>query len=236
MSNKNLNDEIFLLVCSLKYSPIISLCVALHFTMSARLVNHSIFAPRIYRRLDVQGARSTAVHLNVQHYFQLMMWIMKVPKEAELHVTFLSRELMCDLHHERKGRPYPTDVLTIAGTGSGRWEDGNVNRLLFGEDVEDDNSDRLSSSSTMMRDELLDLGDIYICPEYIVQRCRRFPNKSLSLLDYHMASYAHAFLHAVGYDHDSDDQFEEMSREERKLMHRIRREYVRSSDVVGMLA
>lgn len=186
-----------------------------------------------YQWLQIHGTQHSAVHSAVELYFTAMMHIMKLPIDCELHVRMVGMSEMRQMHWERKGQDRVTDVLTFPGSGSGTSEIYAANELLFGDGGEFDLDDDLQESqrnftTVSARKELLDLGDIYICPKYIKARCRRFPNRNLKLPDYAQAAYVHAFLHALGYDHKLEEEFLEMTVCEKWLARNVTRSLERT--------
>jgi rRNA maturation RNase YbeY len=179
-----------------------------------------------YQYLHIHGAQSAVVHSSVECYFTVMMQAMRLPIDCELHVRLVPLLAMRQLHSERKGQDRPTDVLTFPGSGSGTSDIRIANELLFGEkELERCTADSAEHKyfSVFERDELLDLGDIYVCPAYIKARCQRYPRCNLKLCDYARAAYVHAFLHALGYDHTLEREFTDMTACEKWLARRVTR-------------
>lgn len=167
----------------------------------------------IHSAVRVPAQAQADVHML---FFRMMNW-MRIPHDAELHLHFVSVPEMASVNEEFKMKQGPTDVLSIAGSGSGKEEECWVNDILL--------SDQFGSLRT--RTELTDLGDIYICPQYIIQKSARNPRCCLQTDVYFISAYIHAFLHVLGFDHVTDTQFEEMSRVERNLGLRVKRAMMR---------
>lgn len=187
-----------------------------------------------YQRLQVHDAPTPAIQFAVSLYFSSMMVAMRVPRDCELHVTFMPIASMRQLHCERKGRDRPTDVLTCPGSGAESFDllhgDGFHHSNSSSELLTGDTRDRSAPCYGVERSERLDLGDIYICPSYIRARCRRHPNRNLKLTDYARAAYVHAFLHSLGHEHDDEEDFNVMAAREKWLASRVTRDWERKLD------
>jgi probable rRNA maturation factor len=78
-----------------------------------------------------------------------------------------------------------------------------------------------SLSHSIVRSELVELGDMFISLDYMQRRCAAFPSRSLPLAPYLHAAVVHATLHALGYDHTTPQELQQMVRREQHLGHRI---------------
>lgn len=181
--------------------------------------------------VQVHCARNRVVEASVEAFFSRLLFWLRVPRATELHVHFRSLVPMALIHQQMKNRSYPTDVLTVAGSGSGCCGAQIENSLLFADDF----SGNTVTSAALNRRDLLDCGDIYVCPQYILAKCQRFPFKNLSCDAYVVAAYIHACLHAVGYDHGKHDDYRAMAAMERWLCCRVRSDLRRQQLPKGLV-
>lgn len=184
----------------------------------------------VYPHLHVVNAR-LAARRHIECFASRVLTLMKVPTDAELSIQFVSLSQMRMLNN-RKGKDSPTDVLSFGGSGSGHNTESYYTELLAsdvlptkrsgGSQWHESNVDRIT-----MRDELVDLGDIFICTEYIMLRCKRFPRNHLPLSQYAVAAYIHAMLHVLGYNHESVEEYRAMVEKEKWLRQRVLRDVQR---------
>lgn len=95
--------------------------------------------------------------------------------------------------------------------------DGEGSANHRGDDLRLGLSPLSTSHAIEARDELLDLGVIYVCVEYMWWRCQTRPSSNLPFFEYLHAALVHATLHALGYDHDTPQELRRMVRREQAL-------------------
>ena len=97
-------------------------------------------------------------------------------------------------------------------------EDAKLRRLQGksgGDGVEDE----------LTRAAVLDMGQVVLCPEYMVAKRQRFgPGVVMPLEPYLASVLVHGTLHLLGHDHDQEDLYYAMRREEQWTMRRLWRE------------
>lgn len=100
-----------------------------------------------------------------------------------------------------------------------------INKLLRNKDK---TTDVLSWNMTENEDnESALLGEIHISDNYVIQKCKE---KNLDLKDEIIFLVIHGFLHIMGYDHNSDEEEEEMNKETLLILNDLGIDY---SDKLG---
>lgn len=182
------------------------------------------FPQRLYPRLQVHGATPRLARA-VLHQAKAVCLLERAPPAVQLHINFISFDHMRRLNPKQQ----PTDVLTFSPQMD---VDRKINDLLFGGEegpggnLESDISAPLALPN--MRQEVLDLGEIYVCLEYIMAHCTLHPSKNLPLVSYIQAALVHAQLHALGYNHDTSDDLAIMAAREQYMgwqLRQLRRRY-----------
>jgi probable rRNA maturation factor len=121
-------------------------------------------------------------------------------RNAEVSVLLCDDATIAALNGRWRGREKPTNVLSFPALLP------NGARL----------SDRIPSDG--FRADKIPLGDIAIAGETLVREA----DASGKTAPAHLAHLVvHGFLHLVGYDHETDDEAEEMERLERDILARI---------------
>ncbi|ORC93731.1 putative rRNA maturation factor [Trypanosoma theileri] len=169
-----------------------------------------------------------------QKLTEAVLWIERAPSAVELSIHFVQPSQMHSLNYECRGIDKPTDVLTFPGSGSGTSDVRLMNDVILGnsnfsfKEKENDNDGDYNNIKTDLqifqlqrRTMLMDLGEIYFSVEYIWQRCLHQPGRNLPFHSYLQAALIHAVLHALGYDHDTADEWKRMSRREKFMMHQL---------------
>ncbi|CAG9582207.1 conserved hypothetical protein [Leishmania major strain Friedlin] len=188
---------------------------------------------KTFRYLTITGDTIT-LRRGARHVMHLLLTLERAPYDTRLNLEFVSLAHMRQLNYKYKGLDRPTDVLTFAPAGEA---DSFVNDLLFGDFLERGDGDKgtgatLTASPTcaaavgagpnaltqsIIRGELVDLGNIFVSLDYMRLRCRRYPSTTLPLAPYLHAALVHATLHALGYDHTSRALLQQMARREQQL-------------------
>jgi rRNA maturation RNase YbeY len=159
-----------------------------------------LFFEGMYHNVVVNGT-TRAQAMSTRILFSYLLKQMGIARDATLVVHFVSPQTMRAIHYNCKGRDYATDVLTFKGSGS--MTEAN------------------SIVPVVTRVEALDLGDIFICPLFMRERLRRLPTATLPLTTYFIAATVHAFLHSLGYDHDTPETHAAMSILEKHLSRKV---------------
>jgi probable rRNA maturation factor len=121
-------------------------------------------------------------------------------RNAEVSVLLCDDATIAALNGRWRGREKPTNVLSFPALLP------NGARL----------SDRIPTDG--IRPDKIPLGDIAIAGETLVREA----DASGKTVPAHLAHLVvHGFLHLVGYDHETDDEAEEMERLERDILARI---------------
>ncbi|CBZ30439.1 conserved hypothetical protein [Leishmania mexicana MHOM/GT/2001/U1103] len=188
---------------------------------------------KTFKHLTITGATPT-LRRETRYLMHLLLTLERAPYDTRLNLEFVSLAHMRQLNYKYKGSDRATDVLTFTPVGkAGSF----VNDLLFSDFLErgDGNKDTgatLTTSPTcagavgaepnaltqsIIRAELLDLGNIFVSLDYMRLRCRRYPSTTLPLAPYLHAALVHATLHALGYDHTSPALLQQMVRREQQL-------------------
>jgi probable rRNA maturation factor len=115
-----------------------------------------------------------------------------VPKYAELSLVLTDDAHIRDLNRTWRGQDKATNVLSFPA----------------GESPEPDVSDDYS-------DQPMLLGDIVIARETLV---REAAEEEKSVADHFRHLLVHGFMHLMGYDHEEDDEAEEMEAIERAIL------------------
>jgi len=162
---------------------------------------------------------------DVRLLFCCMMNWACLPRDTELHLKFVSMSEMTTIHESMKSKKGPTDILAVAGSGSRKDEERWLNELLNSSEIHA--ADESWLVNRISRKELTDLGDIYICPQYFIEKSKRYPTRCLQTDVYFLSAYIHSFLHVLGFDHVTEAQFKQMARAERNLGMRVKRAILR---------
>jgi probable rRNA maturation factor len=126
-------------------------------------------------------------------------------RNAELSVLLCDDATIAALNGRWRGREKPTNVLSFPALlpNGARPSDGIP-------------SDGIPSDG--IPSDKIPLGDIAIAGETLVREA----DASGKTVPAHLAHLVvHGFLHLVGYDHETDDEAEEMERQERDILARI---------------
>ncbi|KPI84878.1 hypothetical protein ABL78_6060 [Leptomonas seymouri] len=195
---------------------------------------------KAFTGVKISGA-TPAVRGTLYYLIHTLLTLERVPYDAQLCIHVVSLQHMHCLNQRFRRVNRPTDVLTFAQTGA---TDRFVNDLLFGDaDGGGDHHVNIGSSTeygqslprlscstadvgqspphSMLRSALVELGDIFVCLEYMQKRCNASPSRCLPLVPYLEASMVHATLHALGYDHTSPQELQRMVRREQQLGRRL---------------
>lgn len=111
---------------------------------------------------------------------------------SEVSVSFVTREAIHELNRTYRGIDRPTDVLSFGiddPDGEPSFEDGP--------------------------DEVLMLGDVIVCPDIVAEQAEGFGN---SVADEMRLLLTHGCLHLMGYDHEDEQEAEEMEGLERHYL------------------
>eukprot|EP00055_Hartaetosiga_balthica_P009835 m.40313 g.40313 ORF g.40313 m.40313 type:complete len:198 (-) comp6917_c0_seq1:414-1007(-) len=112
-------------------------------------------------------------------------------EKHDMSVSFVAIGEMQELNNTFRGIDEPTDVLSFP--------------------FMDDEDDKLSTS---LSESVLDLGDVYICPEEVASR----KNPNTSMEDELKVIVVHGLLHLCGFDHKQDHEAKEMASMEEQLL------------------
>ncbi|EPY39944.1 hypothetical protein AGDE_03984 [Angomonas deanei] len=119
---------------------------------------------------------------------------------------------MTDINTMHRQKHACTDVLTFTERGR---EGALVDDLLFG------SGPHTTEWSLERRNEGTDFGSIYVCVDYIYKKSFAESHRNLPFSDYLKLSLIHAFLHSIGYNHETADEMTEMIHREQFLTRRI---------------
>ena len=171
---------------------------------------------------NIVGTLSAESQRRIRHLVAATLAANRVPNAVELHVSAVTPIQMQVLNSIKYGPNHQksTDVLTFPGSGSKTEANEETHSLLF-KDL--DEQEMESQARATQRKELLDLGDIFICPQYIQWKVQRYPSRNLSLDEYYVAALVHATLHALGHDHDEVEDWEQMIIAERRSVAKLKR-------------
>lgn len=200
---------------------------------------------KVFSGVSVTGA-TPSLRRSIHYLMHTVLALERVPHDVQLRIHFVSLQHMHHLNRTYKGVDRPTDVLTFSPAGAA---DSFVNNLLFGDaeqlSVEnlhvhlqrehDNTAEQLASLSSALfavggcgglshatvRSELVELGDIFVSLDYMQRRCAASPSRCLPLAPYLHAAMVHATLHALGYDHTTSRELQQMVRREQQLGRRI---------------
>ncbi|KAK7196260.1 hypothetical protein NESM_000561700 [Novymonas esmeraldas] len=175
---------------------------------------------KLFRDVTISGATPT-LRRGVRHIVHLVLSLERAPCDTRLNLAFVSAAHMRQLNCRYKGVDRPTDVLTFSPASE---TGGLVNHLLFSDTAAaggDGGATQIMAASSIspsvIRSELVDLGDIFLSLDYMQARCNRFPSTTLPLAAYVNAALVHALLHALGHDHTSPNCLQQMARREQRL-------------------
>lgn len=186
----------------------------------------------MFPHVHVIGATTKAFEFGVRHTVEAVFSLRRMPRDVELVIRVLPLPAMRALNASHRGVDRPTDFLTFPGSGSSHAIDAALNHSLFASLSPDDDP---AVALREARDELVDLGDIFVCPEYMALQVRRFPHRNLSLPRYTSAGLVHALLHSMGYEHSSLAGHRRMVREEKALGSFLRNWHRRRNAQAGPL-
>lgn len=107
---------------------------------------------------------------------------MELPDSAEVSISFIGEDEICELNAEYRGIDSPTDVLSFECDG-------------------------LDDDFPQTPENELTLGDIMISPSVAAKQAPEHGNTAEAETD---LLIVHGMLHLCGYDHIEDDEAEEM--------------------------
>ncbi|CCW60730.1 unnamed protein product [Phytomonas sp. EM1] len=190
----------------------------------------------LFPNVLIQGATPSLLK-GIRSRVMTVLWLENAPWDAHLDLILVSSQKMQSINHLTRGLCKPTDALTFSEVNE---TNQTINEILFsstkractGNDDAQAPSPALLYTHAMkpdplqarraIRDELVDLGTIYFCVEYIWHRTMRRPQKNLPLELYLEAALVHALLHVLGYTHETDEALWRMIRREKCLGYHLR--------------
>ncbi|CCW66464.1 unnamed protein product [Phytomonas sp. Hart1] len=196
-----------------------------------------MFYKRLFPNVLIQGA-SPNFFRGLQRRVMAVLWLERAPCDTYLDLILVPSDQMQSINQLTRGHCKPTDALTFSEVNE---TNQSINNILFSctNDVLEQNDDSDLTSSPVLfyppstktdhlptrralRSELVDLGKIYICVEYIWRRAMRLPLKNLPLELYLEAVLVHALLHGLGYTHETEEALWRMIRRERRIGYHLR--------------
>lgn len=181
---------------------------------------------RVYDR--VHSLFSMTLQHQIAAFVRLVLHQERIKRDVVLDIFITTCREMQAVHERSTGKAFPTDALTFhessvtsalisqilftsaefnysthasLNSGAGVWA---ATRWSYGRKLE-------QSPRSMLR-----LGELYLCPDYMIARTRRLPHRSLPLVPYFQSAVVHALLHALGYDHEAAWDFREMVKKEQQ--------------------
>lgn len=181
-------------------------------------------AMKTFPGVIISGA-SPALQRGVTHLTHAILYAERAPPDVALQLNFVSMARMKELNFFYRRRDAPTDVLTFSPTSDAGVA---MNTLLFDDPsgVLDKASVAPVSSSSIsscldMRDELVDLGEVFVSLQYMWIRCSVDRSGNLPFQNYLHAALIHAVLHALGYDHHHEAAMRRMVQREQHLCRQL---------------
>jgi probable rRNA maturation factor len=131
----------------------------------------------------------------VLRFLEFALDQLKVHPAAEVNVIFIDIDYMTELHVKHLDEPGPTDVMSFP-------------------------MDELRPGSDEAMAGPGDLGEIYICPEFIIEQAEKAGHP---LINEVLLLSCHGLLHLLGFDHAEPEEEKEMF----GLQNRILADYYR---------
>lgn len=166
-----------------------------------------------------RGESSVAFAAAVLSLAKTVLRMERVVSNVHLSIRLVNPHQMRMIHWDSKGIDAPTDALTFHEE---RVTTDMVHSLLFGGLTSEVDAKLCQAQKEELQEAQRDLGEIYLCPQYMRWRCQRYPHRCLPMQQYLLASIVHAVLHSVGYDHETPAMLSEMIRKEQHLGYRMR--------------
>lgn len=212
----------------------------------------------MFARVTVHGdGFSSLLSAGIRRLVCTVLSLERASPDVQLDLFLLSSRDMQQIHLVSKGKTTPTDALTFSER---RDTTKIVHHLLFEnpsirptDSMVYNPSNNTTSSNRMngsvserqltalraaqnfeeSRMSMLYLGEIYLCPEYMLARINRYPHRSLPFPVYMRAAVVHATLHALGYDHESPVELKTMVRKEQAIGLKLRQLELRHPQLLG---
>ncbi len=135
----------------------------------------------------------------------------RVPPHAELSVRIVSPGEMHYTNCLRKGINRPTDVLSFVAQPE--------TSIGLGNSVGADAIGPLDGLSPFLaRQTALDLGEVFLCPDYMEKRLLRYPEATMPFPAYVACTIVHSVLHCLGYTHHHEEDYRAMVKAEKRTM------------------
>ena len=129
-------------------------------------------------------------------------------RDVELALSLVSAQEMQDLNHQYRGIDEPTDVLSFPCDG---FDEMPLSASQNGQSLSAYQDGQAFSAS---QDGIIVLGDVVIAPSVAREHALEFE----STFDDEMSlMIIHGILHLLGYDHEDDEAYELMIKEENRL-------------------
>jgi rRNA maturation RNase YbeY len=142
--------------------------------------------------------RSIAVDLNqIQQDVEQILHFLKYDG-YELGIWFTTNRTIREYNKIYRGKDKPTDILSFS----------YHEHLKPGERIKIKNPDDAN------------LGDLIISVEYVQKAAEAF---GLQVQDHLRVLLVHGICHLLGYDHEKDEDYEIMHREEKRILNRLKK-------------